>query len=414
MALKYYQNYLNNIAQTPDESYRGDVQAFNNAQWDNTTQRYNILEQSIIGISIYNPIDIQVDYAIERGTGLKKSDDYKTFNFKDIVHDVEYGLLYQYADCTWITINKSEIGSVFQSITVRKCNNIAKWVDPDNGAIYEEPCVIEYDMGASRAKQDKDIITADNSMVLIIQGNERTKRLKQNQRFIFNGRPFKLSGFNTSLQNQVGFSDEVTLYYYDLYLDIVQPSDDIQNSIANRYEYQYAINIVQDITEQVNGFVGKLNADVMLNDEIVNRNITWVGNKFVTVDNGQYTLNGSVGDIATIRAYIAGNHDVYDEVNIKIVDVVTDIYDIVINPLFTEIRQNQAITFRADLYKNGVVQSDVVNATTSDVDLSYYMLTNIRNQFTLTCKRISPNPLQITFTSGQHNKTIQVKLKSAF
>lgn len=413
MALVYYQNYSNNIARTPNQSYREDVQAFNDSQWDNTTQEYIVLEQRTIGSSNYDPIDVQVDNAIDMGTGLKKDDDYKVFNFQEISHDVEYGLLYQYAKCTWITTNKSEIGSVFQSITVRKCNNVAKWIDPTNGAILEEPCVIDYDIGASRPRQDKDIITADNSMVLVIQGNDRTQKLKQNQRFIFNGRCFKLSGFNVSLQNDILLSD-TTLYYYDLYLDMEQPSDDIQNNIANRFEYQYSINIIQDITEQVNGFVGQLDVDIMLNGEVVSRNVTWVGNEFVTVVNGKYTLHGSAGNVATIKAYIEGNQNVYDEINITIVDTIKDSYDIVINPLSTEIRQNQILVFDADLYKNGVKQTDVVTALPSGVDTNCYTLTNVGNKFTLICKRFSSKPLQILFTSGIHTKTVTIKLKSAF
>lgn len=413
MALKYYQNYLNNLAQAANESYRGLVQAFNDSQWDNTTQRYNILEQSIIGSSIYNPIDIQVDYAIERGTGLKKSDDYKTFNFKDVVHDVEYGLLYKYDDLTWMTIDKSEIGSVFQSITVRRCNNIAKWIDPISGALIEEPCVIDYDMGSARPKVDKDIITPDNSMVLIIQGNDRTRKLKQTQRFIFNGRAFKLGGFNTSLQNDI-VTNATTLYYYDLYEDTEKPKDDLMNNIADRYEYIYSINIIQDVKEQVNGFVGKLNADVMLNGSIIDRNITWVGNDYVTILNGQYTLHGNVGNVAQIRAYIDGNNDIYDEVNIKIVGTVADVYDIVVNSLYADIKQGQTVTFRADLYKNGVIQSNVVNAITGGVPSECYSFNIVNNVCTLSCSRFSTSLLNIEFTSGQYNKTIQIKLKSAF
>ncbi|MEG0899406.1 MAG: hypothetical protein RSD67_02480 [Oscillospiraceae bacterium] len=413
--LPYYQSYLNKLAQSPNDDYRGLQQAFNDSQWDNTTQLNNVFEQAEIGSPLYNPVAIQVDYATEMGTSIKKSDDYKLFNFKDLIHDVEYGLLYQYANLTWITVNKAEIGSIFQSITVRKCNNVAKWIDPDNGAIIEQPCVVEYDIGSSRPKQDKDIIVADNSMVLIIQGNEYTRKLKQNQRIIFNGRPWKLAGFNTSLQNDIGFGNNVTLYYYDFYLDMVQPSDDIQNNIANRYEYDYTVNIIQDNSEQVNGFTGKLNAEIKLNNNVVDRQVIWESNQFATItQDGVYTLTGVAGDVATIKMYMSGNPNIFDTVNIKIVDVVAVKYELVIEPLYTKINQNKTNIFNVTLFKNGVAQPDPITYVASGADPKSYAIIQDVNKFTLVGLAVSKIPLTLKFTSGTQTKSIDIQLKSAF
>ena len=38
MGLKYYNLYIYNLAQSPNDSYKDLAQATLNAQWDNTTQ----------------------------------------------------------------------------------------------------------------------------------------------------------------------------------------------------------------------------------------------------------------------------------------------------------------------------------------------------------------------------------------
>lgn len=70
MALKFYQNYLNNMAKDPDSEYRGLMQASVDSQWDNTTQVLDcVQEQDEIGSDKYHYIDVHIDYAIEMGTG---------------------------------------------------------------------------------------------------------------------------------------------------------------------------------------------------------------------------------------------------------------------------------------------------------------------------------------------------------
>lgn len=412
----YYQNIIdNNISPKPNEQYRNDIQASIDWGWDNTSAKYTVQEENTIGGTTYTDIDVWIDYVVADGSSpFKNGDDFRRFIFQDITHEVIRGQYYKFDDNYWIGYFTDEYSGLVKSINVRRCNNFLRWVDPDIGAIKSVPCVIDYDIGSSRPKQDKDIIVADNSMVIIVQGNEDTKKLKQNQRFLFNGRPFKLAGFNNALLNGV-VDNSTNLFYYDLYLDVIQPTDDVQNNIANRYEYNYTVDIIQDVMEQVNGFSGKLNTTVTFNNEVVDRDITWVGNQFVTVDNnGNYTLNGAVGDVATIRAYITGNPDIYDEISIGIVNAVVDSYEIVAEPLYAELKQGQTVTFNVKLYKNGVAQADVVNATLSGAPSTAYTFSMVNNVCTLKCNGISTTPLSITFTSGQHNKTISIKLKSAF
>ena len=101
-------------------------------------------------------------------------------------------------------------------------------------------------------------------------------------------------------------------------------------------------------------------------------------------------------------------------INIQIVDSVQDVYELLMNPLYTEVRLKQPITFSVNLYKNGAIQSDVVNYTASGLDNSYYTISRNGNTFTLTALKFSNTPLSITFSTTEAEITKNITLKSLF
>ena len=133
---KYYQNYLGEMARTPNEKYIEDMQAFNNSIWDNSTQTsFQVTEQEGIGNEQYFEQAISVDMSIDLGTGMKKSDDWKVFSYRDLGFNTVLGLMYKYADNYWIAVNTDELGGATKSVEVRRCNNFLKWADRENGYI---------------------------------------------------------------------------------------------------------------------------------------------------------------------------------------------------------------------------------------------------------------------------------------
>lgn len=357
--MRFFKNYLDNISVTPNDSYRNDLQNLIYEQWTNSTQISGnrgippVFEQEDIGIETYKELEVSIDMVVEMGTGLRKSDDFKTFAFREITHNTTLGLMYKFNDSYWITINESELASVVSSAVVRRCNNTLRWVDKYNGSIVEMPCVIEYDATSPSPQYDKDINTPNNSYVIIAQGNDKTRELKVNQRFIINGRPFKLTGYNNALQNSM-VDGSTTLYYYDVYLDEISPSDDLENNVANRFDYNYKLDITNKITQQVKGYSGKLDGVVYLNDEVVDRKIIWSCNENAQIDsNGDFTLIGENGSIATFEAHLEGNTNVYDELSIEITDNIEDVYNIFITPLYEEIKQYETVKMYYGVTKNG-------------------------------------------------------------
>lgn len=415
MGMERYLDYLQNMAETPEESYQSLTQAWVDAQWKDTTLLKTVDEETEVGSNIFLPIEVWKNTVSEFDINvLKNAKDFRRLMFKSVKHPITRGRKYRFNNNFWLTYEETNEEEPYCEILVRRCNNIAKWVDTETGAIIEEPCILDYTLSATNPKKDKDVIVAGGSVALIVQGNERTHKLEPNQRFIFSGKPYKYVAINNYMQNNY-VTNEVPLLFLDCDLDMVQPDDDLRNNIANRGSYNYSINIIQDNTEQVNGFKGKLDIEVKFNDEVVSRNVIWESNQFATVSqNGEYILTGNVGDIAQIKAYIDGNTSVYDIVDITIVNAVSDEYDLIIEPIYTKIYQNKINTFTVTLHKNGVPQTDIVTYTTSGVDKNKYELTQYGNTFTLIGLNYSGVPLTITFASGNQTKSIDVQLKSAF
>lgn len=419
------------LVKRPHDAYLSHLQALINERWENSTQTiFSVYQQADIGSDEWIEQQISIDTAIDIGTGFKKGDDFKVFSHKNISADMKLGIMFRTEEDYWICTNTNGYASPTNSCEVRRCNNVMKWVDPETGFVNQQWCAIDYELSSPRPSKDKDIVVADGHIFVLVQGNDLTRSIPKNQRFIFNGLAFKVSAYQTLLNK-----DDVTfhsnLLYIDMYADPIQPSDDVVNGIANATDYQYAIELQPDITEQIDGFTGQILSTVTCNGEVVDREIDWTGNDFVTVnEDGSYTLNGTIppsndgeydgGDnepaekIVVITATLKGNPNVTASCSIKIVDETEDTVDIIIDPLFSEVRQSLPQSFSVYLYKNGVQQDDAVTCTTSGLTNKYFTLTQDGHDFVLTVKDISPTPLTLMFTVDEYSETIDVLLKPFF
>ena len=120
------------------------------------------------------------------------------------------------------------------------------------------------------------------------------------------------------------------------------------------------------------------------------------------------------GKTATIKAYIKGNPDLYDTVDIQIVSVVENNYSIVVYPELKEVRSKIPVTFEVSLYNNGVKQDNIVDYQTDGSNVGNYTLAREDNIFTLSTLLPSTTPLKITFFVGDTSKTLDVLLKPFF
>lgn len=416
--MKYYNNYIQTLATNPHDTYMELMQASINAQWDNTTQVVSVFEQEKIGSEIFNPLEVRVDYAIDMGTGFKQDDDFKVFAFQDLQHKVAKGLLYQYDNDFWITVNTSELGSITKDIVVRRCNNAMRWVDKTNGFINEIPCAIEYVLESPKEQKDKDVKVANGHITVICQGNEATRNLSKNTRFIFNKEPYRFLAFQKMLNEDTFDDNTASLLYLDMYLDMVEPDDDITNNIANYGSYVYEIEVEQSLYQQAKGGTVQLFPNVTLNGKTVERDVVYetcecgCDHSYCTVDeNGLVTITGEVGEQAQLIVSLKGNPQVNQLVIIDIVEGIEDNNELIVSPIYNKCRVKSSITFSVNLYTNGAKQDNIISYTSTGVPNTHYDITREGNTFTLYAKQIATEPLIITFSDEATGKAIGLPIE---
>lgn len=418
MALKFYQSYMHTkMAQSPDEEYKELLQACVDDQWDNTTQVIQVLEQNYIGGTCWNPIDVRVDYAIEMGTGFKQGDDFKVFAFKDLNHKASKGLMYQYDDDYWLVVNTEELGSVTSEITVRRCNNVMRWVDKYTGYVYEYPCIIEYVLESPQQLKDKDVITANGHISVLCQGDNLTRNLEKNLRFLFNSQPYKLLAYQNMLNEGVKDNMAGNLLYLDMYLDMIEPDDCLECNVANLNSYLYQVEFIDPPTEVAMGAVGQLHPVVKLNSQVVDRKIEFCCNQNITIENnGKFTIVGNANHKAYVEARIVGNPNAKASVSMNIVKEQEDVYSLVYSPFINSLRTDKNIEFDVLIYKNGVNWTDFVELTATGLDSNAYSLTRIgeSNRFNLKAYEITSTPLHIVASYNGVEANMDVIFTSMF
>lgn len=417
MELNFYDAKLKIAPKNCDSYYREHMQALVNDRWDNTTSLYTIGEEKPFGSLEFEDIDVHLTHAIEKSTGKKQGDDFREIIFRDLNYTVVLGSCWFFDNCYWIAINLDEYNRVSKNIFVRRCNNVLKYYDKTDGHLVEIPCILEYDATSPQPQVTQDIITANNTINLIVQGNEVTRKIFTNQRFIFGGRPFKVTGFNNYMWKSM-LDPEPTILYYSLKLDTESPYDDYVNNIAYNGDIDYSISINQDDIAQVVGFTTQLSATVTNNGTVVERPIKWISSneEVVTVtDEGVITLVGEQGEKAEITAQLGDNTKVSSVITIKIVETLRNLYAVHLDPIIDEVPQYQTITFTANLYLNDEKQSDILAVSGSGADSSAYNIEVLgNNEFSVTCLKVSKLPLILHFESDNYSEDKIIRLVAMF
>ena len=413
--LEYYNNYLSNIAQTPNEAWRESQQAVINQLFEDTTLETTIEEEIMPFNFTFRKIDAWVDTVTEATLNAEKDDsDYRAIYFKDCGHLSSRGRYYRFYDNYWIVYSDPCIEEVMATQKVRRCNNWLKWVD-SKGVLHEYPCVVDYSLSSTNAQTARLIQQANSHVTVIVQGNSDTLSISKNQRFIFNGVAFRFFAINNYMQNNYVDKDTPILFF-DFYEDMIIDTDNLTDNIADdtRNDFTLVSNITQ--INNVNGYNGTLDIKLYNGDtEISDPNLVYTSydTDVITIDsNGNYTIVGNEGDTATIYVQIKNNSLVSLNIPVTVTSDESEVYELASSGIVPRLIQGDTISIVVNTYKNGEIVEDTITCVPSWSDNSYYTLyQTAENTWELTNLRPNSNTLNLTFNSSNYGVELTESIK---
>lgn len=359
-------------ASSSQNEWINDFQALLDDQFQNAHDVFTIEEETFFDSKVFQDIDVRINHIVNTETGEKVGDDYKNILFKEYQHPVYLGRYYKFDDNYWLTINVDKIKSLTTSASVKRCNNVLRWIDK-RGGLHEIPCSLDM-----RILENRNYSTAGSSLVLpsgvvecITQLNNETNLILPNQRFLFGNKDnwtvLKVQGGGINNYNNINTSsnDSGGLLRLTLALDFVnEQTDNIELGIAEYYQYSFIVNILNgDISGNIGNTI-QLNHTVKLDDKIIDAPVVWSSSNDLvanvsTTGKVSFISNG----LAVIKCQVKDNSNYYDEiaVDVNTSQIVED--EILLSPNINYIYLGDDQEFDVRLILNSVVQSDTFTFT---------------------------------------------------
>lgn len=389
MSYNYFASLRKLSGSNIQDEWTRDFQALMDDQFNNAYDVYTVEEETFFDSKIYQDVVVRINHIINTETGEKIGDDYKNILFKEYNHSIYLGRYYKFDNNYWLTINVDKIKSLTSTASVRRCNNLLRWLD-ENGGYHEIPCVLD-----NKILENRNYSTAGSSLVLpsgvlecITQLNNETNIIRPNQRFLFgnadNWTAYKVQGGGVNNYNNIQTTDNDTggLLKLTLVVDFVNPeTDNVSLGIAEYYQYNFVVNINEgDITGQATNTFN-LTANVTLNGQVVSQSVAWSSaNTSIATINSSGLLTLISTGTTTIRCTLSGNDDYYDEITVICGATPPDEIVIRISPTNNYIYLGENETFQVQLYLNNVLQADtftftVIPNTVPSTNYTYTALT---------------------------------------
>jgi hypothetical protein len=412
---------------SPKDEWTGISAETLKQQFYNSSDWWTIHEETSVGSQTYVDVDARVNTVINAVTGLKLGDDWKNLLFKETDHAIELGKHYVFDNSTWVTVNTELIKNLYGTCTIRRCNNTLRWIDEPTGIYYEEPCCIEY-----MVKEPRDYATAGSPFMtpggfihITMQFNERSNKIKQNQRFLFGNQGhwtcYKVvgTGINDFKNVETYDNDSAKVLSLDLVANFVNDElDDVTNGIADVHTNAYTITLDKSSAEgSVTGTI-QLTPTVTYNgDTVTTRTVIWeTSNAVIATVNTSGLVTLKANGTCTITAGIE-NNPVSDTCTIVVKNSPAVNNNVVISPSTNYILEGKSRTYTVYLYENDVVQADTFTITCDahTVPAANYTFTPSANGFVIAnVLRDVSSYLTITCTSGTNTKTFDVYLRGAW
>jgi hypothetical protein len=391
---------------------------------------YVIQEETAIGSEIYSNVDVRINRAINAYTGLKLGDDFKQVIFKDLSHSAPLGTRYYFDSNYWITINSEIIKNFAASATIRRCNNMLRWID-EYGVLYEEPCSIEYNINSTtdQIRIGDNPVLPEGYIEVYAQLNTKTNKIKNNQRFLFgntgNWTCYKVFGNGTRNFLNQETSDNTSASMLRLYMGVNyenDPNDDLVNGICDVYKTVYSLSITPSSVTGNPGSTIELVPSLTLNSDPIDLSISYMssGSSIATTSGSSSNILSLVSSgSCNITGYMTANPDIDCVVPVVVSSSpAINTYEIRVSPDDGIILQGESQAYTVYLYLNGVVQADTFTLTIANpnVPIDKYTLTVVDgNNFTVTNNHLYLDyPLVLQLDSGSHTKQFYIYLQGAW
>ena len=357
-------------------------------------------------------------------TGAKLGDDYKNFIFSNVVDPVYVGKLFKWKNNYWIATNTNTYESVGNSCTVKRCNNMLRWIDK-NGDILSEPCALIETIKQSNDYNGDKLTTISGFTGLFCQRNANTNKIESNQRFLFgtkcNRKAFRVfgDGVKNYLNSETENDNSPSVIEFTIGGGFVYPDiDDLENGIANRFLDGFTLEIDDPAFTDVVGVQKQLNATVKKDGVIIEAPLMWSSSNsnVVSIDEDGNIELCTIGS-ATITCMLGANSDAIDSIVVTVADVKTDVFDIRVTPNLSGIDEGDARTIVVKLYQNDIETAEVFTfekiGSVPSVNYSFTVINGnsflIRNN-----QAYYVSPLIIRCTSGTQVYDFTVDLNGAW
>lgn len=416
MSIGFNEAYDTYMVQDNESYYREFAQSSIDFMFNDSTLVRTVKEENYPFNGEYTEYQCHVDTISDVSVNTTKvSGNYLSLIFKDCSHKNRRGQKYLYEDKPYLCFDKTEDLSEISRTKIIKCNNKISWIDKTSGKIITEPIFIGFELSATNSNTTKDSTVEQRRLICLIQGNEYTKDIVENQRFLLSkNKAFKVTqSYDINLDDiNEEYSSIITLY---IEWSTVSPQDNTTLLVADYYQYDYKLSINSTDLSLSNGATGQLTSTILLNDaETTNVPIQWSTSdvRVVTIDSqGNYHVIGESGSTASITCSIVGHTEVSDSIDLSVVAMPVVVKELIVSPSGTiSLLQNREQTITYGVYANGVLQSDVVTVSPSGANTSNYTIVYGVNSLTVKNVLKSTTSLTLTFTSDLMSQVVTIKL----
>ena len=397
--------WMNAISESPRQYHHDYLQATIDTFFRDNTQIRIVKEQSYPFTDTYTEYEAYVDSVADAIVAYQKEQtDFIEIMFKDIDHTPNVrGQKYLYApdeENYQTYLCYSRINQLTQTADFKcvRCNNYIKWIN-SSGQIVQEPIYLGYELSSTNNQTNNDGTVPQRRLVVYMQGNDNTKEIILNQRFMLSHkRVFKVTEINDYAMADTNTGD-VTMIGMYIEWSALLPSDNTELNICSYGDANYSMSVSPSSLNLANGSTGVLTGTVTYNSNTITMPLTWLSSdtNVVTIDsNGNYKIVGSTGDTAVITC-TANSINLSTTVSVTVVATPVVVDKILITPTITSLTQYSSQAFTCTTTNGEIV---LCSATYSGSNNSDYTLTSTSSGYTLINNSGIGTTLTLTFTSG--------------